>query len=126
MAESAGVEEGSDKAGCVAASRPSVPESVQPAEPSAARFPEQPDEDRSLEQRPAQKMREGNKDNRRAGRIGEYPCSLSAHDKNVLGQCAQSDTHLFVLRVMRKREMNGRSWVCTFNGGVVLLGSRFL
>lgn len=25
--------------------------------------------------------------------MGEYSCSLSAHDQNVLGQCAQWSTH---------------------------------
>ena len=58
--------------------------------------------------------------------MGRYPCSLSAHDQNVLGQCAQSDTYPFVLRVVGKREMNRRSWVCLFNCGNGLLGSCFL
>jgi len=36
--------------------------------------------------------------------MGEYSCSLSAHDGNVLGQCAQSSTHPSVLRRKVRRE----------------------
>lgn len=46
---------------------------------------------------------------RKTDRLGGYSCSLSAHDQNVLGQCAQLDTRLFVLQMVGKKEMNKRS-----------------
>src|SRR6266545_352702 len=40
----------------------------------------------------------------KAGGTGGSPCSLSAHDQNVLGQCAQGRTHPSLRRVEGKRD----------------------
>jgi hypothetical protein len=37
--------------------------------------------------------------------MGGYSCSLSAHDQNVLGQCAQLSTHPSPLREKRDEKM---------------------